>query len=117
MRVHTKIWIEDDEGRLLVGEGRLKIFHAIASTGSMSAAARELGMSYRAVWGKVRTTEERLGLRLVEGTAGGPKHGGAKLTEDAWEFLKCFETLNEKATDAVEKLADEILPEEFPADS
>lgn len=114
MRVHTKIWIEDDDGRLLVGEGRLKIFHAIARTGSMSAAARELGMSYRAVWGKVRTTEERLGVCLVEGTAGGPKHGGATLTEEAWEFLRCFETLNEAATDAVEKLADDILPDQFP---
>ncbi|MBW2276287.1 MAG: LysR family transcriptional regulator [Deltaproteobacteria bacterium] len=116
MRVHTKIWLEDDEGRLLVGEGRLKIFHAIASTGSMSAAARELGMSYRAVWGKIRTTEQRLGLSLVEGTAGGPKHGGAKLTDTAWEFLKCFETLNEAATEAVQKLADEIVPDQFPSE-
>jgi len=114
MKVHTKIWIEDEEGQLLVGEGRLKIFHAIARTGSMSAAARELGMSYRAVWGKVRTTEERLGVRLVEGTAGGPKHGGATLTSAAWEFLKCFETLSEAATDAVDELAHKILPERFP---
>jgi molybdate transport system regulatory protein len=116
MRVHTKIWLEDDQGRLLVGEGRLKIFHAIAATGSMSAAARELGMSYRAVWGKVRTTEERLGMTLVEGTAGGPKHGGAKLTDEAWEFLKCYETLNEAAAEAVEKLAEEIVPDRFPSD-
>lgn len=114
MKIHTKIWLENDDGKLLVGEGRLKIFHAILKTGSLSAAARELGMSYRAVWGKVRATEDRLGVKLVEGVAGGARHGGAVLTDEAVEFVRRFEEFNEKATDAVEELAVKMLPDEFP---
>ena len=114
MKIHTKIWIENDDGKLLVGEGRLKIFHAILKTGSLSAAARELGMSYRAVWGKVRATEDRLGVKLVKGMAGGAKHGGAVLTEEAVEFIRRFEEFSEKATETVEELAVTMLPDEFP---
>lgn len=116
MRIHTKIWLENEEGKLLVGQGRLKIFHAIAKTGSLSAAARELDMSYRAVWGKVRATEERLGVKLVKAVAGGHKHGGATLTTRAIEFVKRFEEFNERAVQMVEDLAVEMLPEDFPVD-
>lgn len=115
MKVHTKVWLENENGKLLVGQGRLKIFHAIARTGSLSAAARELNMSYRAVWGKVRATEERLGLKLVDGVAGGHKHGGATLTSDAIEFVKRFEEFNERAVQLIEELAAEMLPDDFPS--
>ena len=114
MKIHTKIWVEDDCGKILVGEGRLKIFHAIVKTGSLSAASRELKMSYRAVWGKVRATEERLGVQLVKGVAGGSLKGGATLTKEAVEFVKQFENFNVKATEMVEQLAGEMLPETFP---
>ncbi len=115
MRITTKIWIENDDGKLLVGQGRLKIFHAIARTGSLSAAARELGMSYRAVWGKVRATEERLGVKLVKGVAGGHKHGGTTLTDQAMDFVRRFEEFNARAVEMVENLADEMLPKSFPS--
>jgi len=114
MKIHTKIWLENKDGKLLVGEGRLKIFHAIIEHGSMSAASRELGMSYRAMWGKVRAIEERLGVKLVRGVAGGVKHGGATLTDEALEFIKLFEAFSEKATLAVDQLASEMLPKDFP---
>ena len=114
MRIHTKIWVENDDGKLLVGEGRLKILHAILKTGSLSAAARELERSYRAVWGKVRATEDRLGVKLVEGVAGGARHGGAVLTDEAVEFIRRFEEFSETATGMVEELAAKMLPDEFP---
>ena len=90
MKVHTKIWVENENGKLLLGEGSIKIFHAIKQTGSLSAAARELGMSYRTLWGKVRKTEERLGVKLVTGMSGGHKHGGTTLTNAAIEFIRIF---------------------------
>ncbi len=109
MKVHAKIWLEADTGKLLLGEGRLEIFQAVERTGSLSAAARELGMSYRAVWGKVKTTEERLGLKLVNGVAGGPKHGGTKLTDQAREFIARFEKFDRRARAAVNKIAEELF--------
>jgi len=109
MKIHTKIWLETNAGKLLVGEGRLDIFKAIKRTGSLSAAARELGMSYRAVWGKVRATEERLGFKLVQGMAGGHKRGGTQLTEEGDQFVTRFEAFDKRARSAVNELAEELL--------
>ncbi len=109
MKVHTKIWLESDAGKLLLGEGRLEIFRAIERTGSLSAAARELGMSYRAVWGKIRSTEERLEVKLVNGVAGGPKHGGTTLTSEALAFIERFEEFDRRARAAVDTIAEEVF--------
>jgi molybdate transport system regulatory protein len=105
MHVCTKVWLEDEDGKLLLGDGRLKILAAIERTGSLSAAAREIGMSYRAAWGKIRATEKRLGASLVEGVAGGAGHGGAKLTPVARKLLVQFEAFHAEALQAVEQLA------------
>jgi len=105
MRICTKIWIEDADGRLLLGDGRLRILDAVEATGSLSAAARELGMSYRAAWGKIRATEKRMGVPLVKGSAGGARHGGAVLTPAARDLLRRFESFHGQALRAVERLA------------
>ena len=66
-------------------------------------------MSYRAVWGKVRTTEERLGIKLIQTVAGGHKRGGTQLTEEGKKFIKQFEIFDRKARQAIDKLARELL--------
>jgi molybdate transport system regulatory protein len=109
MRVRTKIWLEDSKGQLLMGDGRLAILEAVERSGSLSAAARELGMSYRAAWGKIRATEKRLGVVLVEGVSGGSSHGGARLTPAAHELLQRFESFHDEAVRAVERLAGQRL--------
>jgi molybdate transport system regulatory protein len=109
MRIRSKIWLETKNGKLLLGEGRLGIFHAIDRNGSLSAAARELGMSYRAVWGKVRATEERLGIQLVERAVGGPRHGGAKLTPAGKRFVHLFEIFENRAQKTIDELAEKLL--------
>jgi molybdate transport system regulatory protein len=109
MKIHAKLWLETDTGKLLVGEGRLNIFRAVERTGSLSAAARELNMSYRAVWGKVRTTEERLGVKLIETVAGGHKRGGTHLTKEGINFINQFEEFDQQARRAIDELANELL--------
>ena len=94
---------------ILLRSAPLKIFKTIEKTGSLSAAARELNMSYRAVWGKVRSTEQRLGVKLVSGVTGGPKHGGTTVTEKAKTFIKRFEEFDKKARKEVEELAKQLL--------
>ncbi|MBI4798570.1 MAG: LysR family transcriptional regulator, partial [Desulfarculus sp.] len=59
------MWLERD-GRVLFGQGRQELLAAIVETGSLAGAAQKLGMSYRAAWGRLKASEERLGLALVE---------------------------------------------------
>jgi len=87
--VRSKIWIEDMEGNVVFGLGRYRILEIIGRLGSMHAAAKELRMSYRAVWMRIRTSEKRIGKLLVvrEGK-------GSKLTPFADNLIKQFKRLH-----------------------
>lgn len=80
LAIKSKIWIEDEKGDVVFGAGRLRILNAIETHGSILAAAKELHMSYRAVWGKIKATEERLGQPLLSRRVGGARGGGSQLT-------------------------------------
>jgi molybdate transport system regulatory protein len=85
-----KLWIEE-EGDLVFSNGRAGLLRRIADGGSLTAAAREMGMSYRAAWGKLKECEERLGFKLLATRSGGRGGGGTVLTPEAQEFLARFE--------------------------
>ncbi|MGO9612346.1 MAG: winged helix-turn-helix domain-containing protein [Dissulfurispiraceae bacterium] len=91
--MRTKIWIEDDTGKVVFGAGRFRILKEVAERGSLSAAAKVLGMSYRAVWGKIRATEDRLGQQLLRKQSGGISGGGSELTPFADNLLKGYHQL------------------------
>ena len=74
MKLRSKFWLEDDAGEAVFGEGRRRILELIDELGSMQATAKALGMSYRGVWARVKTTEERLGAKLVETSVGRGKN-------------------------------------------
>ncbi len=93
LSVKSKVWIENENGQVVFGAGRLHILQAVSQHGSIHAAAQELHMSYRAVWGKIRATEKRLGLDLLDRKTGGPRGGGSKLTPFATEIIERFEKL------------------------
>lgn len=88
--VRSKVWIVDDSGSVVFGMGRVKILRAIQRKGSIHAAAKELGMSYRGVWGRIKATEERLGRPLLVRSIGGTSGGGSRLTPFAEALIEQF---------------------------
>lgn len=66
MRLH--LWCENGEG-VLFGLGRLQLLRQVEECGSLKKAAESLGMSYRGAWGKIKTTEEAMGQKLIERAA------------------------------------------------
>lgn len=81
----SKIWIEDSRGKMIFGLGRYRILDAIRRTGSMHAAAKELHMSYRAVWVRIRISEKRMGKALIV------RNGkGSRLTPFAEKMMKQY---------------------------
>lgn len=94
--IRSKIWIDDGTGEVLFGLGRVRILEAIQRTGSIHAAATELGMSYRAVWGRIRASEERLGRKLLVRNIGGKKGGGSSLTPFAEELVADFRDIHRR---------------------
>lgn len=63
--IRTKVWIQDPDGKVVFGLGRYRILQAVQDTDSLQAAAKELKMSYRAVWMRIRASEKRTGRELV----------------------------------------------------
>ncbi len=92
--IRSKIWIENDSGKVVFGLGRFKIFEAIQRSGSIQAAAKELKMSYRAVWGRIKATEERIGKQMLIRNVGGASGGGSKLTPFAKMLVEQFQQLH-----------------------
>ena len=97
--VRSKIWIEDAEGNVAFGLGRYRILEAVARAGSLQGAAKELKMSYRAVWMRIRSSEKSIGRELVV------RDGkGSRLTSFAQDLMKQFKRLQA----IVEKESDEV---------
>ncbi|TSA56652.1 MAG: LysR family transcriptional regulator [Planctomycetaceae bacterium] len=99
MKIKYRIWIEED-GKVLFGKGRENLLEAIEECQSLNKAAKKLSMSYRAAWGRIKASEKRLGIKLVENS---PDHKGMNLTDEAKHILKIFRELDSETDLFIEK--------------
>lgn len=113
MKVKCKIWFEENGG-VAFADGRRMLLEAVERLGSLNAAAKELGMSYRAAWGKIKATERALGIRLLEVTTGGKGGGGAILTPEAKELIRKYKKYSERIACLIEKEFKRIFEAQKP---
>ena len=85
---------------IAVGPGKADLLEAIAKTGSITAAARELGMSYRRAWLLVDTMNRCFRRPVVETEAGGKRGGGTRLTVAGAEALRRYRKVEMLAANA-----------------
>jgi len=86
-----------------MGPGKADLLEAIHETGSISAAGRKLGMSYRRTWLLVDEMNRCFRSPLVEARLGGSGGGGAKVTELGHAALLRYRELQDQAWGAVRK--------------
>lgn len=84
-----------------LGPGKADLLDGIASTGSIAAAGRQLGMSYKRAWSLVEALNADFGVSLVSTSKGGAGHGGAELTETGREVLRLYRQMEAEAGRAV----------------
>jgi len=104
MRPRAKFWLETDEGEYLMGPRTMRLLEAINETGSLKAAARAAGFSYRSAWSRVKRVEEALGYKLIESHSGGEGGGHSRLTSEAVEFLRKFKSFLVAAEEQINKI-------------
>ena len=86
------------------GHGRIALLSAIGQTGSITAGAKAVGLSYKAAWDAIDTMNNLAGEPLVVRTTGGKGGGGSVLTPRAERLIESFRVLEAEHRRFVERL-------------
>jgi molybdate transport system regulatory protein len=101
-----------------IGPGKAALLESIRDTGSISAAARDMGMSYKRAWLLLDSMNQAFTEPVVTAAPGGAGGGGATLTPFGAEVLERYRRINDRATatadDDIAALARRARPEAGP---
>jgi molybdate transport system regulatory protein len=86
---------------IAIGPGKADLLEHIVATGSISAAARRMNMSYRRAWLLVDTMNQSFRAPLVATATGGKGGGGAQITDLGRAVLARYRDMERKASAAV----------------
>jgi molybdate transport system regulatory protein len=104
---------------IVMGPGRADLLAQIAETGSIAAAGRRMGMSYKRAWNLVESLNAAFAAPLVETAKGGAAHGGARLTPLGEELLAAYQELEQTALTAgaaaLKRIELALEPDDFRA--
>ncbi|KUJ73318.1 molybdenum-binding transcriptional regulator [Ruegeria marisrubri] len=84
----------------MIGPGKAELLENISRTGSIAAAGREMGMSYKRAWQLVETMNDMFREPVVLSTRGGASGGGATLTETGQQVLAAYRSFETEARSA-----------------
>ena len=88
-QVIGRLWIEKD-GKTYLSWGRVVLLERIREHGSISSAARSMGMGYRHAWDLVEEMNQLAPRPLVERATGGAHGGGTRLTPAGEKAIDTF---------------------------
>ena len=77
--IEGQLWFKL-QGQPFLGSARIQLLEQIVATGSISAAARVIGMSYKAAWDAIDAMNNLTDQPLLKRQAGGRHGGGTQLT-------------------------------------
>ena len=97
VRFRLRITRGDD---IAVGPGKIDLLAAIERTGSITSAAKELGMSYRRAWLLVDAMNRCFRSPVVEAEAGGRRGGGTALTSVGIDVVRRYRRIESAAATA-----------------
>jgi molybdate transport system regulatory protein len=101
-----------------IGPGKAALLQSIRETGSISAAARGMGMEYKRAWTLLDSMNGAFETPVIDAAPGGARGGGATLTPFGAELLARYRRVEsaaaEFATDDLAALAARALPEPRP---
>lgn len=82
---------------IAIGPGKVDLLEAIGATGSITAAAKALGMSYRRAWLLLDTMNRCFKEPIVEAEAGGQRGGGTRLTATGLDVIRRYRAAERRA--------------------
>lgn len=104
MKAVTRILFLDDQEQKFFGEGPCRLLRGVEATGSLRAAAIQMGMAYTKALKLLQNAENALGYPLTVRTSGGRDGGGSRLTPEGEEWLKRYEAYRDACIQANREL-------------
>ena len=102
-------------GTARVGEARIRLMEAIARKGSISAAASELGLSYKGAWDAVQALNNLSERPLILARPGGPSGGAATVTAGGQVLIMAFRSLEAELSKAAKRLGQDLAGDAGPS--
>lgn len=110
-QVRSKVWLVS-EGQPFLGDGRFQLLEAVNRTGSINAAAKDLGISYRKAWSRLDAMDRNAPFALLDRQTGGKGGGATHLTPAAEILLSRFETLRDEVNHMVNERFTDIFAQQ-----
>ena len=105
LRLKSRHWIVNEDGKIIVGEGRKEILENIERTGSINQTAKIMKMSYKAVWSKIKATEAAAEERIVDTN----RKQGSHLTKEGKQLLENYIKMQKTCLKSDDKVFNNIF--------
>jgi molybdate transport repressor ModE-like protein len=112
VRLNYKIWLSDQEDNGILGDGKWQIQKTVEETGSLMAACKKMGLTYRRTWGDLKKIEQMLGFVLLEKSRGGAEGGASQLSPKGKKLVAAFDEFHKNVDSTINK-AFEIFKHKF----
>jgi molybdate transport system regulatory protein len=103
LKARFKLWLSSKDIEGVFGDGKWRLLKTIDSKGSLKAASKTLGISYRKAWGDLKKAQDSLDIALVEKQRGGQFGGRTGLTTQGKKWVKAYTKFRRDIEKAVEK--------------
>ena len=117
LKIQARLMLDEE---IAFGPGKADLLDAIQATGSISAAGKQLGMSYRRAWMLVDSMNRCFQQPLVQTATGGTQGGGTQLTETGVDVLQRYRVLqneiNQLSTKHFSDLKSVLRKKPLPSD-
>src|SRR5262245_45645459 len=106
MQVHASVSFTGRNS--VAGRERIRLLEAVGREGSISAAARAVGLSYKAAWDAIDALNDLFGRPLVAARSGGSRGGGAQLTNSGLRVVEALTRLEGELSRALNGLEPQL---------
>lgn len=93
LQISGMLRIESEDDRFM-GPGRVELLEKIIETGSISQAAKSMGMSYKKAWDLINSINQHTNKPIVTTQTGGERGGGTIVTEEGKQLIAAFKKLH-----------------------
>ena len=100
LQLRSSQWVVDEDNNTIIGKGKMEMLESIERTGYINQAAKQMKMSYKTIWSKIKATEKNLNVRIVNAD----RKLGTQLTGEGKELMRKYKQLKEECVSADDRI-------------